>query len=133
EIDAIFDEAVDEWLDKALSVGMTILPLSEATVRKVEAKGCRRAVIEKRKFPQLPGDVVTIDFSGWPIFVHADTPDQLVTQICAGLEARKHRIPWQGQGPLPTYRMCRDAPENPLDVPLHPAAERFWRQCGYLR
>jgi TRAP-type uncharacterized transport system substrate-binding protein len=132
EIDGIFDEAVDEWLDKALSVGMTILPLSEATVRKVEAKGCRRAIIPKSRYLGLPQDVLTIDFSGWPIFVHADTPDRLVTQFCAALEARKHRIPWQGQGPLPTERMCRDAPENPIDVPLHPAAERFWRQCGYL-
>lgn len=132
EINAIFDEAVDVWLEAALGVGMTILPLSESTVRKVEEKGCRRAVIGKRTFPQLPHDVLTIDFSGWPIFVHAETADHLVTQICAGLEARKDRIPWQGHGPLPTHRMCRDLPENPMNVPLHPAAERFWGKCGYL-
>ena len=29
-------------------------------------------------------------------------------------------------------RMVRDTPEGHLEVPLHPAAERFWRQCGYL-
>jgi len=49
------------------------------------------------------------------------------------LEARKDRILWQGQGPLPLEHMCRDTPEGPLDLPLHPAAERFWRAQGYLR
>ena len=49
------------------------------------------------------------------------------------LDARKHHIPWQGDGPLPVERMCVDAADTPLDVPLHPAAELYWRQCGYLR
>jgi TRAP-type uncharacterized transport system substrate-binding protein len=28
--------------------------------------------------------------------------------------------------------MCIDTPEAPLGVPLHPAAEKFWTDCGYL-
>ncbi len=132
EIDAIFDEAVQEWIDDAIDAGMTILPLSEATVRKLEAMGYRRGVIEKRIYPKLKSDILSIDFSGWPIFTHAETPDLLVRQICAGLDARKHMIPWQGEGPLPVERMCRDSPDTPIDVPLHPAAERFWRERGYL-
>jgi TRAP-type uncharacterized transport system substrate-binding protein len=28
--------------------------------------------------------------------------------------------------------MCRNTPDTPLVIPLHPAAERFWRDCGYL-
>jgi TRAP-type uncharacterized transport system substrate-binding protein len=28
--------------------------------------------------------------------------------------------------------MCRDTIEGPLTIPLHPAAERFWRERGYL-
>jgi TRAP-type uncharacterized transport system substrate-binding protein len=28
--------------------------------------------------------------------------------------------------------MVRDTPEGHLEVPLHPAAERFWRDRGYL-
>lgn len=132
EIDAIFDEASDVWIAEALEAGMTILPLGEATVRKLEAIGYRRGVLSKDVFPRLPADVLTIDFSGWPIFVHSDAPDDLVAQICAALDARKDRIPWQGQGPLPIERMCRDAPDTPIDVPLHRAAERFWRERGYL-
>lgn len=132
-VDAIFDEAADVWVDEAAEAGMTILPLREATMRRLEAMGYRRAVLEKRVFPHLPHDILTIDFSGWPIFVHAELPDALVTQICAGLDARKDKILWQGHGPLPVERMCRDAPDTPLDVPLHPAAERYWRGRGYIR
>ncbi len=36
------------------------------------------------------------------------------------------------RGPLALDRMCRNTPETPLDIPLHPAAERFWRDRGYL-
>jgi TRAP-type uncharacterized transport system substrate-binding protein len=132
EIDAVFDEASDVWGDHALDLGMTFLPLAEATVRKLEAIGYRRAILKKSTFAKLPADVLTVDFSGWPIFVHADLSDQRATQICAALEARKHLIPWQGDGPLPLERMCRDAPATPIDIPFHPAAERYWRDRGYL-
>ena len=56
----------------------------------------------------------------------------IAKQICEALEARKDRIPWQGEGPLPLDRMCVDTLDAPLTVPLHPAAERFWRDRGYL-
>jgi TRAP-type uncharacterized transport system substrate-binding protein len=131
-IDAIFDEAANTWVAEAFEAGLTILPLREATVAKLEAMGYRRGVISKADYPMLPHDILTIDFSGWPIFVHADTPDDLVTRICAALEARKHLIPWQGEGPLPLERMCRETPDTPQLVALHPAAEQFWRGRGYL-
>jgi TRAP-type uncharacterized transport system substrate-binding protein len=132
EINAIFDEAADVWVEQALDAGMTILPLGEGTVRKLEAIGYRRGCLPKSLYPKLPGNILTIDFSGWPIFVHAEAPDELVTQFCAALEARKASIPWQGDGPLPLERMCRDTPETPRDVPFHPAAQRFWKERGYL-
>jgi TRAP-type uncharacterized transport system substrate-binding protein len=28
--------------------------------------------------------------------------------------------------------MCVEAPDTPQLVPLHPAAERLWRERGYL-
>ena len=132
EIEAIFDEAVQEWIEAAVDAGMTILGLTEPTVRKLEAMGYRRAIIPKALYPTLPADVLTIDFSGWPIFVHAGAPDALVAQMCHALDARKALIPWQGSGPLPLDRMVANAAETPMDVPFHPAAQRVWRELGYL-
>jgi TRAP-type uncharacterized transport system substrate-binding protein len=132
EMNAIFEEAAPRWVGAALDAGMTILPLSEAMVQKLEALGYRRALIKRETFPKLPADVLTLDFSGWPIFVLADLPDARVTQICAALEARKNMMPWQEDGPLPLADMCRNTAAAPLSVPFHPAAERFWRERGYL-
>jgi TRAP-type uncharacterized transport system substrate-binding protein len=132
DVDAIFDEAANYWVPQALDAGITILPLAEATVARLEQDGYRRAILAKATFPTLPRDVLTLDFSGWTVFVHADADDDLVTRICAGLEARKSRIPWEEPGALPVERMAREAPDTPQMVPLHPAAERYWRSRGYI-
>jgi TRAP-type uncharacterized transport system substrate-binding protein len=132
KIDAIFDEAASSWANEALAAGIRILPLSEPTVEKLEAMGYRRAVMPKAEYPLLPRDVLTLDFSGWTVFVHEAADDALVEEICAALDARKAQIPWEEPGALPVERMCREARDTPQTVPLHPAAERFWRRRGYL-
>lgn len=132
EIDAIFDESVSNWCNEAPTAGMQILNLREDTVRKLEGIGYRRSVVRKVDFPNLPSDVLTLDFSGWPIVVHQDADDALIAQICGALDTRATEIPWQSPGPLPIARMCLDAPDTPQLVPMHPAAERYWRSKGYL-
>ena len=129
---AMFDESANSWCDQAASSGMRILAMSEETVRKLEAMGYRRGLLQKELYPHLPHDILTIEFSGWPVIVHASAPDDVVTSICAALDARKDRIAWQGAGPLPVERWCRDNIDTPLLFPIHPAAERFWRARGYL-
>lgn len=133
EADALFDEAVGNWIEDACRANMTILSFTEPTMQKLETMGYRRGWMRKSQYPCLTRDIMTIDFSGWPLFVREDAPDELVTQICAGLDARKALIPWQGEGPLPVERMCRDEEDTPLGAPLHRAAEAFWRKRGYLR
>lgn len=132
EINAVFDEGSRGWVNEALNAGIRMLPLGETTVRKLEAMGYRRTVMPESEFPKLPTDVLTLDFSGWAVVCREDTDDKVVTDICAALEARKARIPWDGDGPLPTAAMCRDTPETPQAIPLHLAAERYWQQLGYL-
>jgi TRAP-type uncharacterized transport system substrate-binding protein len=132
EVDALFDEAAHSWLPQALEAGMRILSLSEATVQKLETMGYRRAVLPRSAYPKLPADVLSIDFSGWTVFVRDDADDKIVEQICAGLEARKTRIPWEEPGDLPVERMAKEGIDTPQCVKLHPAAERYWRSRGYL-
>jgi len=132
EIDAIFDEGASAWGNMALELGMNFLALDEPVLKRLETAGMRRNVIERGKFPKLSGDVPTLDFSGWLIYTHKDAPDHLVTEFCRALETCKDRIPWAKEGPLPLEQMVRDTAEGHLEVPLHPAAERVWREGSYL-
>src|SRR5262249_16310500 len=132
DVDAIFDEAANCWVPQALDAGITILQLTEGRVVTLEAMGYRRAILPRSTYHKLPDDVLSLDFSGWTVFVHSEADDDLVTQICAGLDARKARIPWEEPGDLPVERMAREAPDTPQTVPLHPAAERFWRGRRYI-
>ena len=130
---ALFDEAANQWVNRGLEVGIEMCALAEPVLEKLTTIGFRRGTMEKVDFPGLPADVQTIDYSGFIVYTHAETPDDVVRSICAAIEARKEIIPRdQGEGPLPTDRMCRDTPEGPLDIPLHPGAEAYWRELGYL-
>jgi hypothetical protein len=111
-IDGIFDEGADEWMVEVLEAGMNVFGISEAALARLEALGYRRRI--------LAGGMLTLDFSGWAIFVHAETPDTLVEMTCAALVARNAPV------------TCQNTPDAPYDVPLHPAAERYWRSHGLL-
>jgi TRAP-type uncharacterized transport system substrate-binding protein len=136
ELDAIFDEGVVMWADRVTAAGARLLPLSPGHLTALEAQGFRRALIEKSRYPSLPADVPALDYGGWPLFCHQDTPDVLIRQFCQALVSRRDAIPWDiggvRQPPLPLERMVRDSPDTPMDVPLHPAAVAVWQEHGFL-
>ena len=133
EADAIFDEAVRGWTEEALGLGMRALPIDGPVLERLEGLGFRRGTMPKAAYPTLPSDLQTIDYSGFIVYTHADVSDDIVRGVCMALEARKDRIPAEsGDGPLPLDEMCKDTVSGPLGIPLHPAAEQFWKEQGYL-
>src|SRR5947199_198208 len=78
-------------------------------------------------------DVNTVDFSGWPMIVHADMPDEVAYALCQAIEARKDLIPTDNYKPVRVAQLCADDEEAPRGIPFHPGAERFYRQKGYLK
>lgn len=134
ERDALFDEGFPEWGSYASDAGLRFLSLRQGTLDRLTAMGYRRHKIEAGQDPaSAHGDIDTIDFSGWPVFCHAEAPDEVVTAVCEGLEKNRASIPWEGgEGPFPLDRLCCDPLEAPLDVPFHPAAQVFWERRGYL-
>jgi len=132
EAEAIFDEAVTRFIPRAVELGMRLLPIDADATAKLVDMGLRPDAVPRSKFPMLPADVPTVDFSGFAVFTHADTPEPFVYDFTRALDVRKDRIPTQYPGPLPVETMCRDTEEGPLGVPLHPGAERYWREAGYL-
>ena len=135
ELDAVWDEALPRFAAEAIKLGMKFLPVDEPQLKALEADGLMRAAITDKEYPGLGPDVWSVDFSGWPVFCLASAPDEMIYKFCAAMDARRARIPWEdGNGqPLPLEKLCKDSKEGPLYLPLHPAAERYWRERGYLR
>jgi TRAP-type uncharacterized transport system substrate-binding protein len=133
ERDAIFDEGATTWTNEAVEAGMVILTMQQETVARLQTWGYRRAVLDKATYTALDADVLTVDFSGWPIYAHEEADAGLVEMFCEALEARRLAIPLQDGSPLPLEEMCADTAAAPLDVPLHDAARAFWVKRGYIR
>jgi TRAP-type uncharacterized transport system substrate-binding protein len=113
-------------------MGMRFLAVDEPQLKALEADGLMRAAITNEEYPGLGETVWTVDFSGWPVFCLASASDEMIYDFCAGLDARRNRIPWGGIGPMPLEKLCKDSKEGPLYLPLHAGAERYWRERGYL-
>ena len=132
-VNAIFDEGIKSWSRTALESGFRFLPVEGAVLKKMVAMGFRPADMTKARFPGMIKDVTTLDFSGWPMIVRTDMPDEQAYAICQAIEQRKDVIPTDNYKPLDMAQLCANDEETPYDVPLHKGAERFYRERGYLK
>ena len=130
EIDAVFDEGIKVWLDEALAAGLQPIALEPAEFEAMGRLGWRRVVLPKARFPRLAHDVDTIDFSGWPLYASASLPDQVAYDICVALAARAAEIPFEKGTDGTAMQMVTETDSTPMDVPLHPGAERWRREHG---
>jgi hypothetical protein len=134
---SIWDEALPMYADAALDEGLRFLTIEEPERKKLEEMGFIMTSL-KAQYPKANHDAACVDFSGWIVYTHADTPDEQVELFCGALEVRKERVPHYAsatapvEAPLPLHDMCKDTREGPMYVPLHPAAERFWKARGYI-
>ena len=129
-LDAIFDEALVIWFDEALACGLEPVELEPEIFAKVTALGWRRVVLPAGSYPHLKRDHACIDYSGWPLYANAALPDQLVYEVCAACAAREAEIAWEAGAYTGITQLWRESVATPIDVPLHPGAERFLRERG---
>ena len=133
EIDVVIDEGMDSWGQVALDHGMVFLPFSEKALAKLERYGFQRAPLAGGRLKgNIPESTVVVDFSGWPIIMHASLPDELAYHMAAVLDRLREEIPYDSAQVPPMSSLCRSTEEGPLDIPLHPGAERYYREHGYL-
>ena len=130
EIDAVFDEGIKVWLAEALAANLAPIGFDASEYEQLGKLGWRRVTIPKSVFPGLPHDVDTIDFSGWPIYCNASLPEQTAYDICAAVAAREAEIPWEKMAGGNAIQAVTETDATPMDVPLHPGAERWLREQG---
>ncbi|MBI2533921.1 MAG: hypothetical protein HYW03_17170 [Deltaproteobacteria bacterium] len=129
-IDAIFDEGLILWFDAALAAGMQPITLEDWAFDKLQTLGWRKVKIPLGRYPHLKEEHTCIDYSGWPLYTRASLPDEDAYKVVDAINARKDEIFWEdsytGVGQL-----GQDTDATPRDVPLHPGAERWYREHGF--
>jgi TRAP-type uncharacterized transport system substrate-binding protein len=134
-LDAVFDEGISTvggWLDLALDNGYEVLSLEPKIVKQLEGIGYTRAVLPKSRYRQLKEDVLSIDYSGWPLVTHRWLPNSLAYAAVETIDQRQGVIPVDDDKPLDMKKLCTGTEQCPLQIPLHPGAAKYYREKGYL-
>jgi len=140
KVNAVFNEAimVSQWSELVEKIPMRFIPIEpQAMQRLVDEYGLKPAVIEKGRL-RNDVDVPCLDWSNWATLVRDDMPEELAYRITsvmveerAEFEARFRHIPVH-HSPL-TYPIEPTRMPLGVDLPLHPGAERYYREQGYLK
>jgi TRAP-type uncharacterized transport system substrate-binding protein len=128
ELDAVLDEGIKVWLDEALAAGLLPIELTPAEFEAMGQLGWRKVALPKARFPRLAHDLDALDFSGWPIYGSASLPDEVAYNVCGALAAREAEVPWEKGTGTSALHMLHESEATPMDVPLHPGAERWYRE-----
>jgi TRAP transporter TAXI family solute receptor len=139
EVDAVFNEAImlPGWREWQRSTPVNFIPITpEAMQRLVSGYGFRPATIESGRLDNAE-PIPCLDWSNWVTVVRDDMPESVAYRITAVMveeraefEARYRHIPVHNSPltyPIEPARMPRD-----IGIPLHPGAERYYREHGYL-
>jgi TRAP-type uncharacterized transport system substrate-binding protein len=132
-VNAIFDEGIKSWGQTALDNGFRYLPIEGKVLKELATLGYRSAQLSDTRFRGLDAHVATVDFSGWPMVVHAGMPDEVAYALCEAIENRRAVFPTDNYKPLDIAQLCANDAEAPFDAPLHPGAKRFYKERGFLK
>lgn len=133
--DAIFDEAIMtvRWEKLVAQYDLRYLPLDEQARAFCSEGGMRPGVLAKGRLRGATEDVPTLDGSGWSMYCAEDLSDDLAFAAAAALDRQSGLLSERFgslramTSPLDMRVACTDVP-----VPLHPGAEAYYREQGYL-
>jgi TRAP-type uncharacterized transport system substrate-binding protein len=137
--DAVFQEAIMTpwWRELLEARSMVLLPIEAAVLDMLEeCFGWARGELPQGYFPSLSAPLVTLDYSDFIVLVRDDLPEDVaylltwcLVETRAELERQYLHLPRERSPvtyPLEPRRMA----ESP--IPLHPAAERYYRDAGHI-
>ena len=148
-LDLVVGEASTQQIWKFLaSRGFRFLGLSKEVVERLEKEqGFKRNIIPAGFLPGIDKPLLSIDESGFLLYTHDETSDELAYTVAKvvdrnkkGIEEGAMRVQYIYREALPIPQMTLTSPltgpiqrqwESP--IPLHPGAERYYREMGYIK
>ena len=106
KLDMVIDEGMDSWGDVAVEHGMKFLSYSEPVLKKLEQYGFQRARLDHGRIAGINEPTTVVDFSGWPIVVHKNFPDDLAYHIAGVLEKIREEIPYDATETPSMKQLC---------------------------
>ncbi len=131
-LEAVFDEGVRGWAPLALENGMRFLDLDPASRGQLKDAGWAVVPVQTA-LPEVKDQIMCPSFSGWPIFTREALSADIAYLLVQSLEEAGDRMAWDTEDRVTLADVCRGTEAAPFDVPLHPGAERYYRERGYLR
>ena len=128
-LDAVFDEGVKGWGYVALDNGMQFLDLDEKSRARLGDLGWPMGPV-RAYFPKQREEIMAVSFGGWPLFTRASLPEGVAYQMCHALDSARERIAFDTDDPVQLSDLSEGTDAAPRDVPLHPGAERYYREHG---
>ncbi len=135
ELDAVLDEAFVGWGPGiGRECGARFLRFDSAVLERLERQyGLRQWKIGKGRAPGIEEDIPSVDFRGWLLFCRENLDADLAYLIVKTIDEKKHQFEKEIQPTLPEpfvirmNEMCQNT-----EIPLHPGADRYYRERGYL-
>jgi TRAP-type uncharacterized transport system substrate-binding protein len=134
--EALFQEAqmTPIWHEIDRARPITYLSVSEPVRRHMAGLGLAPATMPAGHYAGVRADVPTVDFGGWLLFCRDDLPDEIAYAVARACDETRAAVE---SGPPPVQRSL-ELPIVPRSlftdtvVPLHPGAEAYARDRGYL-
>jgi uncharacterized protein len=119
------------WYEMSEKKELVFFPIAEDLRQKLVSEYGAELVDLPFRYMRGVGDVPlpTVGMSGLAVYGRDDLPDQFVTDVAKALDEKHGLIKWAGQ----PFSYDPDTVWNGQGVPLHPAAERYYRQRGYMK
>lgn len=141
EVDMLVHEGrkTPPWVQLTEKRPMKFLGIPENVRDMMEREyGFRKATLSRGMINgAVTEDLPTLDWSGWLLFTRDDVPDELISRVTRLVVERRALVEWAYTGqpleksdlvyPVEPTQLCED-----FGLPLHPAAERYYRENGYL-
>jgi TRAP-type uncharacterized transport system substrate-binding protein len=134
ELDGVFDEGLmtKRWLQVSDEIDLEYLPIDGPQLDLLEAYGMKRGFIPKGRLRGVERDLPTIDMEGWVMVCDESLPEDLVYDMTKTLDEVSGTIdasfsPGQGM----TGKLAEHPMWEKLDIPVHPGADRYYREQGH--